>query len=74
MFTFGGALVGIAVLSAVAILLGRATRPPGSLAYVLEEAARVNTARLAAPGGTSSGDINDPRADVQNGTDLRRSR
>jgi hypothetical protein len=71
--TLGGVLVAIVVLSAVAILIGRATRSQGSVAHVLEEAARVNTARLAAPGGKSAGDITDPRASVQNGTVLRRS-
>jgi hypothetical protein len=72
--TLGGVLVAIVVLVAVAILIGRATRSPGSVAHVLEEAARVNTARLAAPGRTSAGDITDPRAYVQNDTALRRSR
>jgi hypothetical protein len=43
--TLGGVLVAIVVLSAVAILIGRATRSQASVAHVLEEAARVNTAR-----------------------------
>lgn len=51
-------LVAIVVLSAVAILIGRANRPPRSVAYVLEEAARVNTARSRAPHRTV-GDITD---------------
>ena len=66
-------LVGMVVLSAVTILIRRVTRSQGSVAHVLEEAARVNTARLAAPGGKSAGDITDPRAYVQNATALRRS-
>jgi hypothetical protein len=68
-----GGVLGIVVLLALAILVLRAIRPTRSVAHVLEEAARVNTARLAAPGGTSAGDITDPRAYVQNGTALRRS-
>ena len=49
--TLAEVLVGIAVLSAVTFLVRRATRSQGSVAHVLEEAARVNTARLAAPPG-----------------------
>lgn len=71
--TLGEVLFGIVVLSAVTMLIRRATRSQGSVAHVLEEAARVNTARLAAPGGKSAGDITDPRAYVQNSTALRRS-
>jgi hypothetical protein len=68
----GDVLVGIVALSAVTFLVRRATRSQGSVAHVLEEAARVNTARLAAPREKPVGDITDPRASVQNGTALGR--
>jgi hypothetical protein len=57
--TLSWALTGMVAVYALAILIDRATRSPRVV--VLEEASRINAARVAAPGATASGEIADPR-------------
>lgn len=59
--TLGWTLAGMVSLYAAATVIDRANRLPRSVAHVLEEATQVNSARVAAPHVTASGDIDDPR-------------
>ena len=59
--TVGWALAGLVALYAVSVVLDRAARPARTVAHVLEEAAQVNAARVAAPRTPSTEDIVDPR-------------
>ena len=59
--TFGWALAGMVALYAVSIVMDRAARPARAPAHILEDAAQVNAARVAAPQATSPEDSVDPR-------------
>jgi hypothetical protein len=53
--TLGWALAGVVMLYALSILIERRNETTRSVAHVLEEAARTNAARVAAPPVTSCG-------------------